>query len=117
MIRIAMTGTPTPSLSNATDIEARKAEIAENLHRAELTVQERADHIAEWVRLTEVSAQVAPKPQGGRPESGVRAAARELGVERTEAHRAVKIASPPWPSWKPEDMMQGHNRHSHKPND
>jgi hypothetical protein len=35
------------------ETEARRAEISENLHRAELTVQERADHIAEWVRLTE----------------------------------------------------------------
>lgn len=71
------------------------AEIAENLHRAELSVQERADHIAEWVRLTEdrQSAQLAPKgPVGHRPEGGINAAARELGIERTEAQRAVKIA-------------------------
>jgi ParB-like chromosome segregation protein Spo0J len=75
------------------ETDARKAEIAENLHRAELTVQERAEQIAEWIRLTEVSAQLAPKPLGGRPESGINAAARELGVERTEAQRAVKVAS------------------------
>jgi ParB-like chromosome segregation protein Spo0J len=75
--------------------EARLWEIAENLHRADLTVLERAEHLAEWIRLTEaeVSAQVAPKPQGGRPESGIRAAARELGIERTEAQRSIKIAS------------------------
>jgi ParB-like chromosome segregation protein Spo0J len=77
------------------DADARKWEIAENLHRAELTPLERANHVAEWIRLTEaeVSAQVAPKPQGGRPESGTRAAARELGIERTEAQRSIKIAS------------------------
>jgi ParB/RepB/Spo0J family partition protein len=34
------------------DIEARKLEIAENLHRAELTALERAEHEAEWMRLT-----------------------------------------------------------------
>ena len=34
-----------------------------------------------------------PNPQGGRPQSGVRAAARELGVDRNEARRAVRIAS------------------------
>jgi hypothetical protein len=32
-------------------------------------------------------------PQGGRPEGGTRAAARELGVNREEARRAVRIAS------------------------
>lgn len=81
-------------------IEARKWEIAENLHRAELTVQERAEHVAEWVRLTEqgIPAQVAPKiakdgSTRGRPESGINAAVRELGIDRTEAQRAVKIAS------------------------
>jgi ParB-like chromosome segregation protein Spo0J len=75
--------------------DARLWEIAENLHRAELTVLERAEHVAEWIKLTEaeVSAQVAPKPQGGRPEGGIRAAARELGIERTDARRAITIAS------------------------
>jgi hypothetical protein len=37
-------------------------------------------------------AQVEPKPQGGRPEAGIRAAARELGIDRNEARRAIKIA-------------------------
>jgi ParB-like chromosome segregation protein Spo0J len=75
--------------------DARLWEIAENLHRAELTVLERAEHVAEWIKLTEakVSAQVAPKPQGGRPEGGIRAAARDLRIERTDARRAIKIAS------------------------
>jgi len=41
----------------------------------------------------EVSAQVGQKPQGGRPEGGINAASKELGVERTQAQRAVKIAS------------------------
>ena len=79
-----------------TETEARLWEIAENLHRADLTVQERAEHIAEWVKLTvaEQSAQVAPKASiGHRPQSGINAAVRELGIDRTEAQRAVKIAS------------------------
>lgn len=77
---------------DATD--RRLWEISENLHRSELTVQERSEHIAEWVRLTErkVSGQVAQKPQGGRPEGGVSAASRELGLERTDVRRAVQIA-------------------------
>ncbi len=33
--------------------DARPREIAENLHGAELTVQERVDHIAEWGRRRE----------------------------------------------------------------
>jgi len=47
------------------------------------------EHIAEWVRLTEeLSAHPAPNPRGGRPEGGVRAAARELGPDRDDARRA-----------------------------
>lgn len=80
-------------------------EIAENLHRADLTVLERDEHIAEWVRLAgknddRVSVQLAPKLSSrgregeGRPEGGINAAARELGVERTAAQRATKVAGP-----------------------
>ncbi|MFZ3181356.1 MAG: hypothetical protein WA156_14370 [Methylocystis silviterrae] len=68
--------------------------------RAELTALERDEHVAEWIRLAErVSAQVAPKLSArgrsgeGRPESGVRAAARDLGVDRDDARRATKVAS------------------------
>jgi hypothetical protein len=52
-------------------------------------VQERAEHIAEWVRLTsEKVAQVAPPSGGVQPkEQGIRKAVRELGIDRTEAHR------------------------------
>lgn len=88
------------------DIDRRRWEIAENLHRAELTALERSEHVAEWVRLTEevqsaqlVSAQLEPKlsQRGrkgeGRPASGIRAAARELGIEKEDARRAVKVAS------------------------
>jgi ParB/RepB/Spo0J family partition protein len=34
------------------DTTIRLWEISENLHRVDLTVQERAEHVAEWVRLT-----------------------------------------------------------------
>jgi ParB family chromosome partitioning protein len=58
---------------------------------------ERDEHIAEWVRLTEEKgklAQLAPvSPKGGRGnEGGINAAVRELGIDRTQAQRAVKIA-------------------------
>lgn len=84
------------------DTDARMLEIAENLHRAELTVLERTRHIAEWIRLTEekqtgVSAQPGPKLSRrgrsgeGRPKGGINAAVRELGVTRQEGQRAVAI--------------------------
>jgi ParB family transcriptional regulator, chromosome partitioning protein len=78
------------------DIEARLWTISENLHRAELTVRQRADHIAEWIKLTEAkeanASQVETHKKGQQP-GGVNAAARELGIGKAEAHRAVKIAS------------------------
>jgi ParB family chromosome partitioning protein len=59
--------------------------------------------IAEWVQLQkerkkankrkEVSAQLAQKPQGGRPSGGISAAARDLGLPRDTVRRAVRIAS------------------------
>ncbi|MGE7153130.1 ParB/RepB/Spo0J family partition protein [Methylorubrum rhodesianum] len=77
--------------ADVTEVEARKHEIAENLHRSELTVAERAEHVAEWARLTGVSGQVVQKL--GRPEGGISAASRELGLGRKEVERAVKVAS------------------------
>lgn len=84
---------------------ARMWEIAENLHRAELTALERDEHVSEWIRLAEKKACEVQSLQdatnetkrsdgrGHRKESGVRAASRELGIESTDAHRAVKVAS------------------------
>ena len=58
---------------------------------------QRDEQVAEWIRLVdgeeEVSSQPVTKPQGGRLESGVRRAARELGVNRMDAHRATKVDS------------------------
>ena len=90
----ARTGASCVSFS---DVDARLWEISENLHRAELSVGERADQIAEWVRLTEparreVSAQVAPNPQGGRPEGGLSAAARERADQIAEWIRLTEPA-------------------------
>lgn len=74
--------------------DAQLWEIAENLHRADLTVAERAEHIAEWVRLVSDAkpGQVAQVSGGRGKEGGVSAATRELGIERTEVRRALRIA-------------------------
>jgi ParB/RepB/Spo0J family partition protein len=80
-------------------IDLRLREIAENLHRAELTVQERSDQIVEWAELVEqkkklISVQVAQKkPKRGRPNGGEVQTARELNLTREAVRRAKKIAS------------------------
>ena len=60
-----------------------------------LPQMERDRLVAEWCRLVgkEVSAQVAPKVQNGRPKGGEREAARQLGLDRGDVHRAIKVAS------------------------
>jgi ParB family chromosome partitioning protein len=96
-------------VETGSELEARLWEIAENLHRAELTTLERAEHISQWIKLRgergagascdqadDKLDQVVPVSEliparGGRGrEGGVRAAARELGVSRTDALRAVQ---------------------------
>ena len=73
----------------------RMWEISENLHRAELPQMERDKLVAEWCRLVgkEVSFQHETKPQGGRPKSGASEAARQLGLDKVDVHRAIKVAS------------------------
>lgn len=76
--------------------DIRMWEISENLDRAELVQLDRDEQVTEWIALAGrregVSFQHETKPKGGRPKSGVRAAARELGIESVDAHRAVKVA-------------------------
>ena len=83
-------------VENWSALEARRWEIAENLHRADLTALQRDEQIAEWVRVTdEILSQVAtvsPAVGGRGKEGGVRAAAREIGVDKDRAHRAIKVA-------------------------
>jgi len=40
-------------LFDGDDIDCRRAEIAENLHRSDLTKAERAEQVALWIQLTE----------------------------------------------------------------
>lgn len=75
-------------------VQQRLVEIAENLHRAELTALERSEQIAEWVELTgsSLSQLATNSAREGRP-GVISAASRELGIGKDEAHRAVKVAS------------------------
>jgi ParB/RepB/Spo0J family partition protein len=75
---------------DADENRARMWEIAENLHRCELTTLERSEQIAEWVRLSglfHVKHSLHPKDEGKR------AAARDLGLAPATVHRALKIDS------------------------
>jgi ParB/RepB/Spo0J family partition protein len=82
------------------DIDAERAEIAENLHRAELTALERDVQINRWIELTDaklkeagISGQSVQKIGRGRPEGAISAASRDLNVDRKDAARATKVAS------------------------
>lgn len=84
-------------IAHMTNDDARLWEIAENLHRADLTKLERDEQVAEWIKITDrvsnsQSESLRADGRGGRPR-GIENAARELGVERQDAHRAVKVAS------------------------
>ena len=87
-------------------IEAELWEISENLHRADLSQIERDVQVARWAELRkqkrelerardgkDVSRQADAKPMGGRPEGGIREAARELGMSEVDVRRAIKVAS------------------------
>ena len=69
-----------------TNAEARMWEIAENLHRAELSKLERAEHIEEWRKLA------VQLGQQSHNSKGLAKTAEHLGVSRQEVHRSEKIA-------------------------
>jgi ParB family chromosome partitioning protein len=75
-------------------IDARLIEITENLHRADLTAIERAEHIEEWRKLTAEKGREISSPSGGAQphDTGVKATARKLGVDPKEVRSARKIA-------------------------
>lgn len=90
-------------IADPDECSAELIEISENLHRSDLSELDRSVMMARWVQLTMMnlnSTQVVSKskspdnPKGaGRPPSGIREAAKALGIGREDARRAVKIAS------------------------
>jgi ParB-like chromosome segregation protein Spo0J len=87
------------------DRHAWMVEIAENLHRAELTALERSEHIAAWIKLIEEDPQGSgeaeeasggfDKKVSGRPKGGRSAAARKIGISEADARRSERIAALP----------------------
>lgn len=86
-------------------LEADLWEIAENFHRADLTGMQKSILVGRWVKLRAQKIrrdQSSPRGaiesqradgRGHRPESDINAAARELGIPKKTAQRAVKIAT------------------------
>jgi ParB-like chromosome segregation protein Spo0J len=87
------------------DRHALMVEIAENLHRAELTALERSEHIAAWIKLIEEDPQGSSEAEetsgdldkrvSGRPKGGRSAAARKIGISEADARRSERIAALP----------------------
>src|SRR6266850_2627923 len=97
--------TPYAPKMQGNDRQALMVEIAENLHRAELTTLERSEHIAAWIRLVEENAEgsgdaeetsgALDRKGSGRPKGGRSAAAREIGISEADARRSERIAALP----------------------
>ena len=86
--------------------DAELWEIAENLHRSDLTFLERKEHEARWHELSEIKraakeANEQPSPTRtpvakhghAQSQSGISASARELGIPKSTLHAAVQIAA------------------------
>ena len=72
------------------EIDARLWEIAENLHRSELTVLERSEQINEWRQLVKERCRTVRHLQPAA--AGVRETAKELGVSKDMVSRSKAIA-------------------------
>lgn len=84
---------------DATAEKGRLTEIAENLHRREISEIERAELVAEWVKIVDERkpaqlGQVSEPPQGGRGKrAGQSEIARNLGMTRQTVERSLKVAA------------------------
>ena len=89
------------------EIQAELWEIAENLHRLDLTKEQRDEHIRRYAELLDIrSVEVSPQnaaqpksgPQGGRPKSIARIIADETGLSDDTIRRALKPSVPTVPN-------------------
>jgi len=74
---------------------------------------ERKEQAAEWIRLTEEqeanASQLGTHKQKGQQPGGINAAARELGLSKSQAHRAIKVASLPEQVKQAVSIRSGHH--------
>lgn len=85
---------------NETDIEAEMWEIAENLHRAGLSKEQRHEHIRRYAELlkakkelTEVISDNSPRPVG-RPESIATKVAKDTGLTARQVRNVLSKQTP-----------------------
>jgi len=85
---------------SGSETEGRLWEIAENLHRAELTPDERDEHIREWFKLTKQEDKMAAGGHfsenatvgaGRGNEGGLREFTREFNLPRTTVQEALDL--------------------------
>lgn len=77
---------------NGDEIDAELWEIAENLHRADLTALQRSEQVSRWLELSAIKVSQLGTPGGQQPtEQGIRKLARELGKPKSAIHRQKKI--------------------------
>lgn len=79
------------------EIDRELIEIAENLHRCELTVQQHSEQVARWAVLTKAKlsqvATLSKDGKGGRgKKGGIRTVGEDLGLTKDQVDRAQKIA-------------------------
>lgn len=77
------------------EVDARLWEIAENLHRADLTALEHDEQVEEWRRLTASKVFQPGTPKGGEQKSdkGVRKTAKQFNLSPQAVLRAEKVAN------------------------
>ena len=89
---------------SCTDLEAEMWEIAENLHRADLTKEQRDRQIRRYAELIKAqegivpqNAEQLPEPRRGRPKSVTTKVAEATGLSDDIVRRALN-PTPPSPS-------------------
>jgi ParB-like chromosome segregation protein Spo0J len=93
-------------------LKAEMWEIAENLHRCDLTKEQRDEHIRRYAELIEavekVSGQVVQKlsgPKGGRPKEAAAKIAEATGLSQRTVRRALNPQPIPLPA-EPQDVTE-----------